>query len=628
MNNSPYKPLFALCLGLLCLAASISNVAAQAAQVQVLDAQNAPLTTIIDGNRLSLKAILPQPVTVATSVDFFLAGLNPPIATCTLAAAQNTCQTALFPTYGWAWDATGTRQTERTLHAQINGQTIGTSTPLGVTPRPVILVHGFNTNWETTWKTYLGPAGYLAGLGLQGYAVGDGQVAGVMNTGDMAAPLARTNTTAQNAVILGDYIRQVQQVTKAEQVDVVVHSMGGMITRYYLDQVMTERNVAQLIILGTPMGGSACATLPAALGLLLPATLEIQPSYMQGIFNPQITRRRGVPFHAIAGTQLSEAVQSPCTAVPSDLVVSLESIQAISMPVQEINLLHIDLNEAPEVFTEFVRPLLQTPPGDFWQASDPLPMPTPAALQFTRVYTGHVQPGAVQSVTINIDPNVAVASFALYDTSRSLNIVVTGASGKVVTLDPVANGEIRVNDPSTLVYLGYGFNQPKAGQWVVALHTSATTPATGADFALAAQFTGGATLQATLDQLIPQVGEPLTLQARLNLAGQTLTLASAEARVRLPDGRVENYPMQVQGDNAMVVLTPAQSGLHGVEVNVTAQTEAGLGIDRAASLVFEAQPTPAEVTRFRWLAGGLAVLGLLSLSLGAFLLLRRRKAKA
>ena len=48
--------------------------------------------------------------------------------------------------------------------------------------RPVVMVHGFNATWQA-WEPYLGPEGYLASVGLQGFAVGDGQAPGVMETG-------------------------------------------------------------------------------------------------------------------------------------------------------------------------------------------------------------------------------------------------------------------------------------------------------------------------------------------------------------------------------------------------------------------------------------------------------------
>ena len=578
---------------LLCLPVLARPVAAQTPTVLVLDAQNAPITALVDGNAVRLQISVAPAVTADTPVEFLLNGVDAPLAGCTVPAGESSCQTDRFPAYGWAWNGAGERQGERVVQAETARQPLGESVPLAIAPRPVVLVHGFAGAWEN-WTAYLGANSYLAANGLHGYAVGDGQVAGTMETGDKLAPLRRTNTLAQNAEVLGEYIRNVQQLTGAEQVDLLVHSMGGIIARYYLDRLMPTRNVAQLIILGSPMGGSACSVLPTALGLLLPASLELQPSYMQQIFNPQITRRQGVPFHALAGVPLINAVQSPCAAVPSDLVVARASVAAIAMPVKEIALLHQALNDDPVAFNEFVLPLLQTPPGTFWQAADPpAPAPSADALQFTRVYTGHVQPGETQTVTIPIDPGVTVATFALYDTTRSLTTTVTGANGNTIQLDATTNGAIRVTDPETMVYLGYGFAQPRAGQWQVALQSTADTPADGADYAIAAYFTGGATLQATLDQLLPPVNAPVNLQAQLTAAGQAVTLTSAQARVRRPDGQVANYTLAIQGNSTQLTLTPEQSGLYGVELQVSAQTAAGLIIDRAAVAVFEAQPVAA-----------------------------------
>ncbi len=405
-----------------------------------------------------------------------------------------------------------------------------------------------------------------------------------------------------------------------------MHSMGGMIARYYLDRVMKNNNVSQLIILGTPMAGSACANLPAALGVLLPATLEIQPGYMTNIFNPQIVHRRGVPFHALAGTKLHDAVASPCTPVPSDLVVTEDSVKAIPMPVQEIDLLHMDLNTSPRVFDEFVKPLLQTPPGAFEPAEDLPARPASAvSQQFTKIYTGHLNPGATQDVVINIDPNVAVATFSLYDTTRSLDVSVTGASGNTITLDTEKNGLIKVEDPSILVYLGYGFKQPKPGKWVVTLLTTDTTPPAGADYAIMAVFDGGATLTAQTDKTTPAVNEAVQVSADLTDSGQPVALQSAQAVLRKPDGSAETLPMTIDGNSATLEIAPSVSGIYGIEVDTTAQASDGTSIDRAAFLSFEAQPVEGQITITRILVGA----GILLLVLvGAFFASRARRKRA
>jgi hypothetical protein len=81
-----------------------------------------------------------------------------------------------------------------------------------------------------------------------------------------------------------------------------------------------------------------------------------------------------------------------------------------------------------------------------------------------------------------------------------------------------------------------------------------------------------------------------------------------------------SYPLAVQGNSATVTLTPAQRGLHSVELHVSAQTATGLTIDRAAFLVFEAQPSAVSPL---WPSAGFApvLLGIILLPVLLLLLL-------
>lgn len=577
-------------------------------QVTLLDKLEQPTATIIDGNTVSLNITFPDPLTADAHVDFLLKGIEKPVASCNIRSGGRGCETTKFPSLGWYWNPDGTPVPQRVIGAFINDQKTEGEIEVEVKPRPVVMVHGFNADYHT-WDNYLGSGGYLGTIGLKGYAVGDGQVDGVMNTGSLSDPGARTNTIDENAHVLGHYIANVIKVTGAEQVDLLVHSMGGLVSRYYLDRIMDADNVAQLIILGTPMAGSTCATLPAALGLLLPATLEIQPSYIVGVFNQQIVHRRGVPFHALAGTKLRDVVTSPCTPVPSDLVVSVDSVKAIPMPVQEISLLHTELNTSQQVFEQFVKPLLKIPAGEFEVAVDP---PTgsvaPFQMQFTKVYTGHLDPGQTNVIPISIDPDVTMANFSLYDTSRSLDVRVQGASGNEITLDPEMNGLIKVDDPSTLVYLGYGFKQPKPGKWVVTLLTTDTTPSAGADYAISADFNGGATLTANTSLTTPRINETVIISANLTVEGAPVVLETAQTLLRKPDGSQETLSMSISGNSAALEIAPDASGIYGIEVDITAQASDGTLIDRAAFLSIETQPASQQIFYTRWWVGAGVVL--------------------
>lgn len=564
------------------------------AVIVIFNRAGQPTSRITDGDTIRLQVILSQTLNQPATITFTLGDQAFTVGSCVIPAGSAACQTDPFQSLGWHWDTGGAAQSTRTVNAYNNGTSLlGQSEPLTVLPRPVVMVHGFVSAWDA-WKMYLGPDGYLASIGLQGFAVGDGQVAGMMLTGNLSNPTGRTNTIAGNAEIEGQYIAAVKKVTGAEMVDLVAHSMGGMISRYYIDRVMQERDVAQLIMLGSPMGGSDCSVLPAALGFYLPASIEIRQSYMRGVFNQQITHRHGVEFYDLGGTPILEAFKSPCTDIPNDTVVSFGSINAIPLQSEKVDVVHGDLNVRRSVFDDFVRPLLQKEAGSFAFAPDLSPdAAVSEPLQFTRVYTGHVDAGGSTELTINIEPNVTVASFALFDPTRSVAVSVRGASGKVIALDAEKNGFIQVDDPASLFYLGYGFANPKPGLWKVSILATHLTPARGADFSISVYFVGGAMLSAQSSALIPQIGEQIQFRAALSLNDQPLEIKQAQAVIRDPNGGIEQLDF-APGAQIAKTWTAKVAGTHGVDIVVTGVAADGSAVERTAFLSVEVQPNMSK----------------------------------
>ena len=562
----------------------------QSNTLAILNRVGQPTTQITDGDTLKLQITLSQSVTQQENITFTLGDQSTPVTACVIPSGNTTCTTEAFSALGWHWSANGVAQNTRVVQAsKTNGDLIASSNQITVAPRPVVMVHGFISYWET-WKPYLGETGFLAPLGISGFAVGDGQVPGKLNTGDMLKPTERTNTIGQNAEILSQYIAGVKQKTGAEMVDLVVHSMGGMISRYYIDRVMQGRDVAQLIMLGSPMGGSDCAVLPAALGFYLPASIEIRESYMRGVFNQQITHRHGIEFYDLGGTAINEAFKSPCTAVPNDTVVGFASINAITLQSSQLAVIHSDLTLSDKAFQDFVKPLLQRTTDTFLSQPDPaLPSQTESPLDFTRVYTGHVDSGGSADLTINIEPGLSVASFALYDATRSITTIVRGASGNVIELNPETNGFIQIDDPSSLFYLGYGFQNPKPGPWQITVQSTESTPADGTDFAITVYFVGGAKLEATSNILVPQIKEKVELNANLTLNGQPLEIKEASAVIKDSDGKTEtlNFPA---GQNISTTWTPNKAGTYAVDIIVTGIAPDGSPVERIDFLAVEVQP--------------------------------------
>lgn len=566
----------------------------QSNTLAILNRAGQPTAQITDGDTLKLQITLSQSVTQQENITFTLGDQSTPVTACVIPSGNTTCTTEAFSALGWHWSANGVAQNTRVVQAsKTNGDLIASSNQITVAPRPVVMVHGFISYWET-WKPYLGETGFLAPLGISGFAVGDGQVPGKLNTGDMLKPTERTNTIGQNAEILSQYIAGVKQKTGAEMVDLVVHSMGGMISRYYIDRVMQGRDVAQLIMLGSPMGGSDCAVLPAALGFYLPASIEIRESYMRGVFNQQITHRHGIEFYDLGGTAINEAFKSPCTAVPNDTVVGFASINAIALQSSQLAVIHSDLTLSDKAFQDFVKPLLQRTTDTFLSQPDPaLPSQTESPLDFTRVYTGHVDSGGSTDITINIEPGLIVASFALYDATRSITTIVRGASGNVIELNPETNGFIQIDDPSSLFYLGYGFQNPKPGPWQITVQSTESTPAGGTDFAITVYFVGGAKLEATSNTLVPQIKEKVELNANLTLNGQPLEIKEASAVIKDSDGKTEtlNFPA---GQNISTTWTPNKAGTYAVDIIVTGIAPDGSPVERTDFLAIEVQPNPSK----------------------------------
>jgi pimeloyl-ACP methyl ester carboxylesterase len=599
------------------------------ATVEVLNRQSSKIETLVDGDAVKLKVTLVKPSELAYVASFRFADDERQIEKCIIAVGAQSCETKLAPALGWYWGKDGKGQAERELLGESGDPGLpdtmkfSGTTKLRITARPVVLVHGLASN-STTWSDYTKQDGYLATRGLRGFAIGDGQAEGKMFTGDPSQPLKQTNTIAQNADGLAQYIAGVKRVTGAQMVDLVAHSMGGLISRYYIDRLMKDRDVAQLIMLGSPHGGTNCASLPASLGFYLPATLELRPAYLSEIFNRQITRRQGVPFYLLAGIPIIESFKAPCTATPSDLVVGRPSVAAVTGPITETPLLHTDMTGAERVFKDFVAPHLQRRTGEFPADLDPpLPATASAPEQFTKVFTGHVDAGGSREIVINLD-KLSVASFALYDTTRSLSVTVRGASGNATRLTPDANGLVEVKDSAALFTLGYGFNKPAPGAWKITLQATEQTPGKGADYALAAKVVGGAVLRTRADQMVVKPDQPITISSSLELAGRPMTGVTMKALIRRPEGGTEEINFTDGGDEKRVVWVPKESGVYAVDVVARGSTPDGVEVERADFLAFEVQPDP---TRGQLSLALMVIAGITLVTALIFWLMNRRVSK-
>lgn len=293
--------------------------------------------------------------------------------------------------------------------------------PVEVVPRPLILVHGM---WSTAsiWTEYTKAGGLLAtgNPRWRGYAVS------TMATGSAWFPYAPVNTIEQNAELAWAYIESRMIELNAHEVDVVGHSLGGVITRRMLHDprygAAARDAIRAVVLLGTPNGGSSCSDAWA-----VPANRELTHSSMEA-FNLQYP---GYP--EVTTTSLyADHFGSTCfDSNAGDLFVPSWSTQA--QPVNVVRRIspgvqHADMPGDARLFREYVLPALAL------ASAPPLAGPTaqltnPNAAS-TRLFEGS-EVGAAMSIarTVTIESGRSLVVSVVTDAGATAAVGYATASG-------------------------------------------------------------------------------------------------------------------------------------------------------------------------------------------------------
>jgi pimeloyl-ACP methyl ester carboxylesterase len=270
---------------------------------------------------------------------------------------------------GYAWYDDGRPRLVQRIKAELEEsgkKTDELTKNLKVAPKPLVLVHGLWSSWKA-WETWQNILTTSHSYDWKAFPVGEKPEKGVMNTGGAFMSSDPTNGIFENSQQLGKYIRYAQEDRNAWHVDIVAHSMGGLISRHYIHQFMPPNSpdgrpqVSHLIMLGTPNLGSPCADVMNAtfdiLGKQVEAVRQLKPSVVAE-FNRVNFNRKGVKFSALAGNPLPVMCKS---VVWNDGVVPVESaIWNVKDHALSKNI-HTDLT-GTEDFSSFVKPRLAIGP--------------------------------------------------------------------------------------------------------------------------------------------------------------------------------------------------------------------------------------------------------------------------
>jgi len=302
-----------------------------------------------------------------------------------------------------------------TLRSVVASSATTFAVPVVIAPRPVILVHGM---WSTSsmWNGYTGSGNFLVSSHAQwrGYAVS------TMNTGSMWAPYAVVNTISQNAALAWTYIQQRMSDLNAHEVDVVGHSMGGVIIRRMLHDSTNgpaaQAAIRSVVLLGTPNGGSSCSEAWA-----VPANAELTHEAME-TFNLAYPQYPGT----FTTSLYSDHYDSTCfDANTGDLFVPSWSTQAQAVNVvRRINpgIQHADMPGSSRLFSEYVRPALAL-------AAAPAPAGPTTALTNPSASSTRLHEGTATGSALSVTRTVTVAA------GRSLvaSVVADGGASGTVT---------------------------------------------------------------------------------------------------------------------------------------------------------------------------------------------------
>jgi triacylglycerol esterase/lipase EstA (alpha/beta hydrolase family) len=144
------------------------------------------------------------------------------------------------------------------------GANVGTCKPSAAHPYPVVLVNGTFENMDDNWQ---GASPLLANNGYCVFAFNYGGVS-------QDFPVQGTGEIAASAGELSSFVTSVLNITGASKVDIVGHSQGGMMPRYYINFLGGASKVDKLVGLapsnyGTTLDGLAAFATTLGLNSLL-----------------------------------------------------------------------------------------------------------------------------------------------------------------------------------------------------------------------------------------------------------------------------------------------------------------------------------------------------------------------
>ena len=449
--------------------------------------------------------------------------------------------------------------------------------PLPPPELAVVLVHGYDGNNEEntcgmdSLQTWLSDAANTGGENFQVYCF-----------------IYRSREGVRAAA--GDLARLIADVPNADEVDIVAHSMGGLVARYYIEKLGNQSKVRSLTMLGTPNWGTPIA-IPPCTWALLPFTTDDQGACDLVPLSPLIRDLNFSPgsYQDVSYQVITGWIGPPgVLSVPNDCVVEVSSAIGLLFPLRLRPVSHVDrplagcvgtaIMDSTSVRQEIANILLASNgAAGQSQSANPagamtLPPDEPAASSVA-IQGGLIAQGEIVDLAVAMPAAQASATF-VFSAPSSAGVTLTFS---LIRPDGTA---VLQSDGDTTVTTGSGFGptdemryaiaSPASGDWTMRV-SGISVPQDGWPYDLQSLVPGAITVTASADAGHYDTGESIILSAEVLINDLPLLSATVAATVIKPDNTTSEVPLTSDGFGKYVgtFSDTAACGLYQVVVTAT-----------------------------------------------------------
>ncbi len=480
-----------------------------------------------------------------------------------------------------------------------------TNTPRPSAPRAVVLVHGWDFN-ASSWS-----------CGLNGLQQWLGQYVSTSSQPFYIYCLIyRTREgVVSGAADLRNLVNGLPSSLRNQKVDIVAHSMGGLVSRYYIEHMGGRQYVKSLTMLGTPNAGTdyaakmcaASRALHVVGGALDNGACDMDPGspFLRSLNNSPGSHA-GVSYSVITGSIGSGTLERPNDCiVPWKSAMGNTSRWHLNFPTALLSLSHVTAssNSAQDRFArgvlgctgtgetddgsvngarQRVKNLILTANGlagsSLGNSGDSAGSPPPEApgASALALQDGTLLSGETKDLTVAVPGGQTEGLFTFSAPSSpdaNLEFTLLRPDGTPVSsTDPDVT--FAAGAPSeSISETQYDVTSPAEGSWIMRIY-GASVPAGGWPYHMQADVPGGISIDIYLDDGHYDLNQAVSISASVSVDGVPAQ-ATVNASITRPDGTTDQMPLgdNLAGDYVGDYANTATCGAY--QVIVTASGTAG-----------------------------------------------------